>query len=304
MSRAGRQFRRDLRTRPFLYLMMLPVLAYYLVFCYVPMYGVIIAFKNYSAGRGIWGSRWVGLQNFEMFFSDVYFTRIFRNTILINLYQLLFGFPAPIILALLLNEVRKAWYKRAVQTATYLPHFISIMVVCGMIIDFTSKRGVLNDLAELLGLARVSMLMKPEMFRGIYVISGIWQEIGWGSIVYLAALTAVDMELYDAAKIDGAGRWKQMTSVTLPSIMPTIIVLLILRIGRMMNLGFEKIILLYNPGTYETADVISTYAYRKGLQDANYSYSTTIGLFNSVINFLLVVSANALSRKVNETSLW
>lgn len=298
------RLRSDMKKRYMLYMMMIPVLLYYLIFHYGPMYGVVIAFKNYSPGKGIFGSRWVGLRNFELFFKDVYFGRIFRNTVLINLYQLIFGFPAPIILALMLNELRSVRLKRTIQTVTYLPHFISIMVVCGMIIDFTSKRGIFNDILEILGFQRVSMLMKPECFRSIYVISGIWQEVGWGSIVYLSALSSVDIELYDAAKIDGAGRWQQMLNVTLPSIMPTIVVLLILRIGRMMNLGFEKIILLYNPGIYETADVISTYAYRKGLQEFNYSYSTTIGLFNSLINFALVIFANTISRKVQDTSLW
>lgn len=294
----------DLRTRTMLYLMMVPVLAYFFIFCYGPMYGVIIAFKNYSPGRGILGSRWVGLQNFRLFFNDVYFVRIFRNTLLLNFYTLLFGFPAPIILALMLNEVRNNAFKRTVQTITYMPHFISVMVVCGMIIDFVSLNGVVNDIVAAVGGTRVSMLTQAKYFRSIYVISGIWQEIGWGSIVYLAALTSIDSELYDAAMIDGANRWNQILHVTLPGIAPTIIIMFILRIGRMMNIGFEKILLLYNPGIYETADVISTYSYRKGLLDFNYSYSTTVGLFNSVVNFILVMLTNAISRRVNQMSLW
>ena len=298
------RLRYDLKTRTVLYLMMIPVMVYFFIFCYGPMYGVIIAFKNYSPGRGILGSRWVGLQNFRMFFSDVYFVRIFRNTLLLNFYTLLFGFPAPIILALMLNEVRHNGFKRTVQTITYMPHFISVMVVCGMIIDFVSLNGVINDVISAVGGTRVSMLTQAKYFRSIYVISGIWQEIGWGSIVYLAALTAIDSELYDAAMIDGANRWKQILHVTLPGIAPTIIIMFILRIGRMMNIGFEKILLLYNPGIYETADVISTYAYRKGLLDFNYSYSTTVGLFNSVVNFILVMMTNTISRRVNQMSLW
>ena len=223
---------------------------------------------------------------------------------IISVYSLIFSFPAPIILALLLNELRNKTFKRMVQTISYLPHFISIMVVCGMIIDFTATDGFINDIIEFFGGQRSSLLLKPELFRTIYISSDIWQNVGWGSIIYLAALTGVDTQLYEAAVIDGAGRWKQLLHVTLPGIAPTIVILLILRIGQIMNVGFEKIILLYNPATYSTADVISSFVYRKGLLEFSYSYSAAVGLFNSVINFILLILANKLSKHVNDISLW
>lgn len=284
--------------------MAIPMLVYYLIFHYGPMYGALIAFKDFNPMKGILGSPWAGLVHFQSFFQNVYFERIIINTLLINLYGLLFGFPAPIILALLLNEIRNKLFKRCVQTVSYLPHFISIMVVCGIIIDFTGRKGLINDILVLFGVERFNLLAKPELFRTIYVGSDIWQSVGWGSIIYLAALSTIDPQLYEASTIDGAGRWRQILHISLPGIMPTIIILLILRMGSMMNVGFEKIILLYNAGTYETADVISSFVYRKGLLDFNYSFSSAVGLFNSVINFTLLLSANWISRKVNETSLW
>lgn len=294
----------DIRKNKLLYVMLLPVLLYYVVFHYAPMYGAIIAFKDFSPRLGIWGSDWVGFEHFREFFTGPYFWRTIKNTVLISFYQLLFGFPAPIILALLLNELKHALFKRTVQTITYMPHFISLIVICGILKDFTSSEGVINDVVAFFGGERLTFLLEPSLFRTVYVSSGIWQNIGWGTIIFLAALTGIDQEQYEASKIDGAGRWKQMTHVTLPGLMPTIIILLILDIGRMMNVGFEKIILLYNPGTYETADVISSYVYRVGLQDFNYSFSSAVGLFNSVINFVLLISSNWLSRKFNDTSLW
>ncbi|MCZ8516899.1 ABC transporter permease subunit [Paenibacillus filicis] len=295
---------KDLYKNRFIYFMALPVIAYYIVFQYVPMYGATIAFKDFTPIKGILGSPWIGFQNFTDFFNDVYFGRILSNTLLISLYNLIFGFPAPIILALLLNEVRKNGFKRFVQSVTYLPHFISVMVLCGLIVDFTSRNGIINDLLAFMGMERTTMLLRPELFRTIYVGSNIWQELGWGSIIYLAALAGIDQDLYEAAKIDGAGRFKQMLHITLPGIMPTIVILFILRMGSMMNVGFDKIFLLYNPITYETSDVISTYVYRKGILESNYSFSAAVGLFNSVINFVLLVITNKLSKKVNETSLW
>jgi putative aldouronate transport system permease protein len=295
---------RDLSKNKIIYFMALPVIAYYLIFDYGPMYGASIAFKDFSAMKGISGSPWVGFQNFSDFFKDVYFGRIVRNTLLLSIYNIVFGFPAPIILALLLNEVRKQVFKRFVQSVTYLPHFISVMVLCGLIVDFTSRNGIINDLLAFMGMERVTMLLKPELFRTIYVGSNIWQELGWGSIIYLAALAGIDQDMYEAAKIDGAGRFKQMLHVTIPGIMPTIIILFILKMGSMMNVGFDKIFLLYNPITYETSDVISTYVYRKGILEANYSFSAAVGLFNSIINFMLLVATNQFSKKVNETSLW
>ncbi|MDQ0896741.1 MULTISPECIES: sugar ABC transporter permease [unclassified Paenibacillus] len=294
----------DIRKNKLLYVMLCPVLLYYVIFHYGPMYGAIIAFKDFSPRLGIWGSDWVGFEHFQAFFTGPYFWRTIKNTILISFYQLLFGFPAPIVLALLLNEVRHALFKRTVQTITYMPHFISLVVICGIIKDFTVSDGVMNDIIVFFGGERTTFLLEPSFFRSVYVTSGVWQHIGWGTIIFLAALTGIDQEQYEAAKIDGAGRWKQMTNVTLPGLMPTIIILLILEVGRMMNIGFEKIILLYNPGTYETADVISSYVYRVGLQDFNYSFSSAVGLFNSVINFILLICSNWLSRKFNDTSLW
>jgi putative aldouronate transport system permease protein len=295
---------RDLSRNRTVYLLALPMVLYYLLFHYQPMYGAIIAFKDFAPGRGIWGSPWAGFSHFESFFRSIYFVRVVRNTILLSVLNLLFGFPAPILLALLLNEIRGSAFKRTVQTVTYLPHFVSIMVICGMIIDFTARDGLINDLVVFFGGERVTMLLKQELFRPLYVITEIWQRVGWSSIIYLAALTAIDTQLYEAATIDGAGRLRQTWSITLPGLLPTIVIMLILRIGQMMNIGFEKIILLYNPTIYETADVISSYVYRKGLLDFSFSFSTAVGLFDSAINFGLLVSANALSRRHNATSLW
>ena len=296
--------RRDFKKNKYVYLMILPVIAFFIIFSYWPMYGVIIAFKDYSPGKGIWGSNWVGLKNFKDFFSSYYVGRLIRNTILINIYDLIWGFPAPIILALLINEVNNKLFKRTIQTISYLPHFISLVVVCGIIIDFTASDGLITTILSYFGIKPTNLLMRPELFRTIYISSGIWQGVGWGSIIYLAALSGIDPNLYEAATIDGAGRWKQALHVTLPGIAPTIIILFILRLGSMMSVGYEKIILLYNSTTYETADVISSFVYRKGLQESNYSYSTAVGLFNSIINFMLIIIANTISRKVSETSLW
>lgn len=268
------------------------------------MYGAIIAFKDYSPALGISGSEWVGLDNFVRFFNSPYFFRLIRNTILLSVYQLAFGFPAPIILALLLNELRSKKFKSVTQTVTYLPHFISMIVVTGMIVNFTMSSGIINDIIVFFGGEREALLQNPSLYRSIYVISSIWQEIGWGSIIYLAALSGVDGQLYEAAMIDGAGKWKQLINVTLPSITPTIIIMLILKMGAMMSIGYEKTILLYNPATYETADIISSYIYRVGLLDQDWSYSTAIGLFNSVINFTLLIITNKLSKKFSDTSLW
>lgn len=300
----GRMLARDFFRNRYVYLMAVPVLIFYLLFNYAPMYGAIIAFKNYSPGGGILGSAWVGLDNFKSFFDSVYSWRVIRNTVMINFYSLLFGFPAPILLALFINEIKGNLFKRVTQTVSYLPHFISIMVVCGLIIDFTARDGLVNQIVEFFGGERSNLLLRPELFQGIYVGTGIWQEIGWGSIIYLAAIANIDKGLYEAAFIDGAGRLRQLLHITLPGIMATVIILLILRVGQMMSIGYEKIILLYNANTYETADVISSFVYRKGLQQFDYSYSAAVGLFNSVINFFLLIFTNWITRKYTETSLW
>ena len=287
-----------------IYVLFIPVLAFYLLFQYGPIYGLIIAFKDYYPTRGIWGSAWVGLDNFRRFVNSVYFTRVLTNTLKISVYEIIFGFPAPILFALLLNEVRNTFFKRTIQTITYLPHFISTMVICGILLDFSLKGGLLNDVIAFFGGTRKDLLMQPELFRPIYIGSGIWQGVGWGSIVYLSALTSIDAELYEAAYIDGANRWKQALHITLPGIAPTITILFILKIGGLLNVGFEKIFLLYNATIYEVADVISTFNYRKGLVDYDYSFSTAVGLFNSVVNVILLITANSISKKVNENSLW
>ncbi|NSW89260.1 MAG: sugar ABC transporter permease [Firmicutes bacterium] len=296
--------KKDYNKRKLVYLMLMPVLSFYIIFHYWPMYGAIIAFKQFSPGKGIFASPWVGFENFQDFFNSYYCWRLIRNTLLINVYQLIFAFPAPIIFAFLLNEVKDGIFKRTVQTVSYLPHFISLIVVCGMLVDFLSIDGVVNDIIEMFGGQRISLLLQPSWFRAIYVSSGIWQHMGWDSIIYLASLSSIDPQLYEAIKIDGGGRLRQLWHISLPGIAPTIIILLILKAGQMMNVGFEKVFLLYNPNTYETADVISTFVYRKGLLEMNFSYSAAVGLFNSVINFVLLVLSNKISKVTTETSLW
>ena len=287
-----------------LYVLVLPVVMFYILFNYKPIYGAIIAFQDYVPRLGISGSEWVGLANFKRFFSDIYFGRLMKNTLLLSVYDILFGFPAPIILALLLNEIHNKFFKNVTQTITYLPHFISMIVVCGMLTDFSLSTGLFNDIIEFFGGERHPLLQDPKLYRTIYVASGIWQQVGWGTIIYLSALAGVDSQLYEAAKIDGATKWKQTLHVTLPGIAPTIITMFILKIGKLMSMGYEKTILLYNPSTFETADIISSYVYRIGLLEQDWSYSTAIGLFNSVINFVLLILANKLSKKFSETSLW
>ena len=300
------RLKRDLKRHRIVYLIGLLCLAYYVIFYYLPMGGIVIAFKNFRSAQGIFGSKWAEpwYKYFEQFFGGYYFGRLLTNTLLINFYDLLFGFPAPIILALLLNELRSNKYKRVVQTVSYLPHFISLVVVCGIILDFFSTSGVVNQIIQALGGESIFFMQKSEWVRPIYVGSGIWQGVGYGSIIYLSALSGVDMELYDSAAIDGCNRFKRVIHITLPGIMPTIIIMLILRVGNMMSVGFEKIILLYNELVYETADVFSSFVYRYGVTKGNYSYATAVGLFNSVFNFLLLIGVNAFSRKVSETSLW
>lgn len=304
VARLRRALVKDVKRNRYIYLMLAPVVAYYLVFHYMPMYGAQIAFRQFSPGKGIWGSPWVGLEHLRSFIKGFYFSRLVRNTLLISVLELLFAFPAPIILALLLNEVRWSVFKRAVQTITYMPHFVSLVVVVGIMVDFLARDGLINNLLGSLGATATPFLQEPDWFRGLYVGSGIWQNVGWGSIVYLAALANIDPTLYEAAMVDGAGRFRQLWHITLPGIAPTIIILLILRIGNMMNVGYQKVILMYNPLTYETADVIRSYVYRKGILEFNFGYSAAVGLFNSVINFGLVILANNISRRVNETSLW
>ena len=286
------------------YIILLPVLAYYVIFAYGPMFGNVIAFQDYSITRGIFESPFVGLKHFRNFLNNYTFWRLLRNTIMINLYGLIFGFPASIILALLLNELRVTWFKRTVQTITYLPHFISVVVVAGMMLDFLNTRGMINAVIALFGGKPVQFLATANLFWGVYTVSEIWQGIGWGSIIYLSALSGIDQEQYEAASIDGANRLDKLLHVTLPGIQGTIMIMLILRIGQMLSLGFEKILLIYNPSIYETADVISTYVYRKGLLEQNFGFSAAVGLFNSAINFVLLLSANRISKALTGNGLW
>lgn len=295
--------KKDIKRNWVLYLLVLPVIAYYILFHYKPLYGALIAFQDYRPARGF-GEEWVGLKHFIKFFNNPYFGRLLKNTLLISLYDLFWGFPAPIILALLFNEVKSNKFKTITQTFMYLPHFVSIVVVCGMIVQFSLTTGLFNDIVVMFGGEMTPLLQRPELYRTIYVASGVWKSFGWESIIYVAALAGVDTQLYDAAKVDGAGKWKQMLHVTLPGIMPTIVIKLILRIGSMMSLGYEKTLLLYNEATYETADIIASYVYRQGLVNKNYSYAAAVDIFNAVVNIILVVSANKISKKVSETSLW
>lgn len=300
-SRNLRLFTRDWQLYS---LLVLPVL-YYIIFKYGPMLGNVIAFRRYVPGQFWLGTKWIGFRYFEMFIRDSTFWDTFTNTLVISVSTLIFTFPIPIIFALLLNEVKNIFFKRTVQTISYLPHFLSIVVVANMIIDFLSPSvGIVNQILHNLTGQTVQFMQESSYFVPIYVISQIWQETGWGAILYLAALTGINTELYEAAEIDGAGKWKQTLHVTIPGIMPTIAILFILNLGNLLNVGFEKVLLLQNPIIYDTADVISTYLYRIAFTTNSFSYATAIGLFESVIGLVLVISANFLSKKFADTSLW
>lgn len=295
---------RDFKRNRTIYMLAIPIVLYYLIFHYKTMYGAVIAFYNYRPALGISGSKYIGLKNFIKFFNSAFFTRTLKNTLAISLLSLVFAFPAPIILALLLNEVGNKVFKRTVQTITYLPHFISMVIVCGMLTSFCLSTGLFNDIIEFFGGDRSPLLQGPEHYRTIYIASDIWKEVGWGSILYLAALSGVDRQLYEAASIDGANKWQQTLNITIPGILPTIMIQLILKIGSLMSVGYEKTLLLYNPTTYNVADIISTYTYRMGLEKGDWGYSTAVGLFNSVVNCILLVLANKLSKKYTESGLW
>ncbi len=299
------RFMRAWRRDKLLWLLITPGLLFVLVFAYFPMYGLVIAFQNFSPYKGIGGSTWVGFAHFQDFFQSSDFWRLIKNTVLISLYTLIFGFPIPILLAIVLNEINTKWFKRVVQTVSYLPYFISVVVVCGMIKDFLNpSTGVINHFIELLGGEPIYFLTRPEYFKPIYVISQIWQTMGWNSIIYLAAVAGIDQGLYEAATIDGASRIKMIWHITLPSILPTVSIMLIMNMGSILSVGYEKIILLYNDATLSSADVISTYVYRRGLVQAEYSFGAAVGLFQNVINFTLVVAANYIVRHLTESSLW
>ena len=300
--------RKDMSLNRGAYVMALLVIAFYILFAYKPLLGTIIAFKDFSPRKGMFGSPWTGqfgLEHFIDFFTSAYFGRTLRNTITISMANIIFGFPLPIILALMINEVRNRKFKRLVQTISYMPYFISTVVVCSMIILFTSEKAFVAEIVSWFGIkVKGNLLNSESAFVPIYTISGIWQTTGWNCIIYLAALSSVDTELYEAARIDGANRWKQTLHVTLPGISTTIVLLLILGVGNIMNVGYEKVILLYNDLNRNAADVISSYVYRRGIEQADFSFGTAVGLFNSTINFVLVIAANQISHKVTGAGLW
>lgn len=296
--------RNDLRTNKSLYLLFLPVIVYYIVFLYGPMYGALIAFQDYSPRLGFLHSPWVGFKHFKAFFTSPSFYSVVRNTINISFTSLIFGFPAPIIFAILLNELKSNKFSKVVQNATYLPHFISLVVICGMVKIFTRDTGIITYIMSLFGCERRTLLNYPEYFVPIYVSTTIWQNLGWNSIIYLAALTGVDESQYEAATIDGANRFQQLIHVTLPGISLTIVTMFVLKIGSLMSVGYEQILLLYNDATLDVADVISTYVYRKGLIEHNWSFSTAVNMFNSVLNIILLYAANTMSRKLTDSGLW
>ena len=287
-----------------LYTFAIAPLIFLAIFRYLPMLGNVIAFRRFRPGGNIFGDEWVGTLYVDMFIRDPAFWNVFSNTVIIGGMTLVVCFPLPIILALMLNEVRRKHFKKIVQSISYLPHFLSVVIVVGMVYQLLSLQGTVNQITEAFGGDPVSFLQKPEWFRFIYVASEAWQTVGWGTILYLAALTAVDDALYEASRIDGANRWQQTWHVTIPGIRPTMVTLLILNIGNFLNVGFEKVLLLYNPMTYSTGDVISTYLYRVGLVSNNLSYAAAIGLFQAIIGFAMVMSANYISKRLVGTSLW
>lgn len=295
---------RDWKMNKYKYLLILPVLVYLALFCYKPMYGLIIAFNNYKPTRGITGSDYVGLMWFDNFFNNIYFWRLLSNTFTISALSIVFSFPAPIILALLLNEIQNEKFKRTVQTITYMPYFISLVVTCSIIKIYCQENGLFSQIIEIFGGTRRNLLIDSGAYRPIYVLSGIWQNIGWNSIIYLAALSGIDQEQYEAARIDGANRFQQMLHITIPGILPTIMILFVLRMGSILNVGYEKVLLLYTENTYNVADVFSTYTYRVGLEQKQYSLSTAVSLFNTMVNIVFLVFTNWLSRKTTESGLF
>ena len=288
------------------YVMFIPVLIYFVIFRYVPLLlSLIISLEKYQPAKGIFSSKWVGLEYYKQFINSVFFWRLIRNTLGINFLQLTVGFVAPIILALLLNEVGRMRYKKLVQTVTYLPNFISSVVVVGMVVTFLSpSTGLVNNILAHLGMERINFLTEPSYFWGIYTVMTIWQTAGYSAIIYLASLTGISSELYEAARIDGAGRWAQLFHITLPGLTPTIVLLFLMKIGRVLDVGYETIVLMYNPSIYSTADVIGTYVYRRGILNGEYSFASAVGFFQSVIGLMLVLFANKIAKKTSETSLW
>ncbi|MEK3890035.1 ABC transporter permease [Bacillus sp. FSL K6-3431] len=288
-----------------LYIFVLPAFLYFLIFHYIPMYGVQIAFKDFIPTLGIWDSEWVGFEHFTRFFKSFYFWDLIKNTLGISVYELIIGFPLPIILALSLNEAKDGLYKRTVQTVTYAPHFISVVVMAGMIISFLSPTtGLINHIIQLFGFEPIPFMTDPKWFKTVYVLSGVWQSAGWGTIIYLAVLSGVSPEHHEAAIVDGATRLQRILHINIPAIVPTMVILLILNVGNIMAMGFEKILLLQNALNLESSNVIATFVYESGLLNAQYSFAAAVGLFNAVINAVLLVMVNRIARKTSETSLW
>ena len=288
-----------------LYIMMLPVVVYLFIFAYIPIYGVQIAFKDYNVGQGILGSPWVGFDNFTRFFRSFQFWNVLKNTLVLSLYGLIAGFPIPILLALMVTQVRREGFKKFVQTVTYAPHFISEVVVVGMLFIFLSPTsGIVNIGLGKLGVQAVNFLAEPSMYKHLYVWSGVWQGAGWGSIIYIAALSAVSPELYEAARIDGASKFQQIVHIDFPSILPTATILLIMNAGSIMNQGAQKAFLMQTGTTAASQEIIATYVYKVGLIQNQFSYSSAIGLFNNIINIILLVTVNTVSRRLSENSLW
>ena len=304
-TKMGRKkFLKNVKQSRWLYLMFALPFLYFIVFKYGAMAWLVIAFEDFNAFKGVFNSKWVGLKWFQAFIKDPYFWNIVKNTIVLNLWNIIICFPAPILLALMINEVKNKAFKKFTQTVSYLPYFLSTVVVCGFITNIVATDGLINQVLKALGMNTVTFLMEPGWFRPIYVMSELWQGCGWGSIIYLAALAGVDQQLYGAASIDGASKFQQLIHISLPGIASVISIQFLLTIGRILSIGYEKIILLYNGATYETADVISTYVYRRGLIEANYSYGAAVSIFQSVIALFLVVMANRAARKIGQTSLW
>ena len=284
--------------------MVLPGFLIVLIFNYFPMYGILMAFQDYSASKGVLGSDWVGLKHFMDFFNNPMAFRVVKNTLILGIFSLLWSFPAPIILALLFNEIRSQRFKKLVQTVSYFPYFLSTVIVAGMVLEFCSREGLFNQIRAAFGQGPIMYLLDPKYFRTIFIGSGLWQGVGYGTILYLAAISNIDPSLYDVASIDGANRFQKIKHITLPSIRPTMTILLIFAVGGILGSDFQKIMLLYTPQTYSVADVIGTYTYREGIVGARFEYTTAIGLFNSLVSFVLLAIANLISRKTSETSLW
>lgn len=288
-----------------LYLIMVPGILYFIIYKYLPMAGIIIAFQDYGVFAGIRGSEWVGLEHFKTMFTDREFYEIFKNTLVISVYKLIWGFPGPIILAIMLNEIRNMFYKRSIQTLIYLPHFLSWVIIGGVLVNLLSPTtGMVNEVLKWFGFEPIFFLADPHWFRSILVVSDLWKEVGWGAIIYLAAIAGIDPQLYEAAIMDGAGKWRQIIHITLPSLMSTIVVMLLLRLGHILDVGFEQIFILYSPLVYDVADVIQTYVYRMGITQAEFSFTTAVGLFESVVGLILVIAANKAVKKIGQEGIW